>query len=37
VVVARETDDGTVYFFCDENLSWMIGCVAALPESARES
>jgi hypothetical protein len=31
VVVARETDDGAVYFFCDESLTWMIGCVAALP------
>ena len=37
VVVARETDDGAVYFFCDDSLSWLIGCVAALPESPRET
>lgn len=37
VVVAREAEDGVVFFFCDADLSWMIGCVVSLQESAQDS
>lgn len=30
VVVARDAEDGAVFFFCDATLSWMVGCVVSI-------